>query len=108
MEARLFKLQRGSALILAVLVPLHLGLLVYAVDQGITAEAILGRTRGSLFWGASYALFVMAVALHAPIGLRSILRESFGWRGRGLEVAMLLVGLLLAALGLRAVAAVVL
>jgi fumarate reductase subunit C len=53
-----------------------------------------------------YGLFVIAVAIHAPIGLRSILREWTPWRGRSLDVALALFAVLLLALGFRAVFAV--
>ena len=33
-------------------------------------------------------LFVLAVAVHAPIGLRNVLREWTPWRGRTLDVAL--------------------
>lgn len=107
-EARLFLLQRASALVLAPLVLVHLGLVIYAVRGGLDAAEILGRTRGSLAWALFYGLFVVAAAVHAPIGLRNILREWTGWRGASLDWAMAAFGMLLLALGLRAVAAVAL
>lgn len=107
LEARLYLLQRASAMLLAPLVLVHLGLILYAIDGGLSAEEILGRTRGNLFWAAFYALFVLAAALHAPIGLRNILREWTPWRGRAVDVASASFGLLLLLLGLRAVWAVI-
>jgi fumarate reductase subunit C len=106
-ETRLYLLQRASAMLLAPLVLVHLGLIVYAVEGGLSAAEILARTRGNLFWAGFYGLFVVAVALHAPIGLRSILSEWTPWRGRGLDLAMAAFAALLLALGLRAVVAVV-
>ncbi len=108
MDARLSLLQRLSALILAPLVLVHLGLIVTAVGDSLGAAEILARTRGSFLWGGFYGLFVIAVAIHGPIGLRTILGELTPWRGRGLDLAMVLFALLLLGLGLRAVAAVVL
>ena len=105
-EAWLFAAQRVSAMVLAPLVLLHLGVILHAVRGGLSAEEILARTEGSLFWGATYVLFVLAAAVHAPIGLRAVLREWVRWRGAGLDIAMALFGLVLLALGLRAVAAV--
>jgi fumarate reductase subunit C len=49
---------------------------------------------------------VVAASIHAPIGLRNILREWANWRGRSLDVAMVAFSLLLLALGLRAAFAV--
>lgn len=100
--------QRLSALVLAPLVLVHLGLILYAVQGGLSAEEILARTRGSLFWLIFYGLFVLAAALHASIGLRNIVAEMTRWRGTTLSLAMGLFGLGLVALGLRAVAAVTL
>ena len=74
--------------------------------NGLSAAEILGRTRGSAAWAGFYALFVAAVAVHAPIGLRNIFSETLGWRGRSLDVTVLAIGLLLALWGLRAVWAV--
>ena len=94
-------------MILAVCVLVHLVTIIYAVRSGLTAAEILARTSGSAFWAAFYALFVAAVAVHGPIGLRNVLAEMFRWRGRSLEIAVLAVGLVLAAFGWRAVYAVV-
>lgn len=107
MEALLFALQRLSALVLAPLVLLHLGLILYAVEGGLSAAEILARTEGSIAWALFYGLFVLAAAVHAPIGLRNILGEWSAWRGRGLDFATVAFGLLLLLVGLRAVWAVV-
>ena len=72
----------------------------------MSATEILGRTRGSLGWASFYAVFVLAVAIHAPIGLRTVGMEWLGWRGRSFDIAVIAIGLTLAALGLRAVWAV--
>ena len=106
-EARLYLLQRGSAIILAPLVLIHLGLILYAIGDGLSAAEILERTRGSLGWAAFYGLFVLAVAVHAPIGLRNLAREWLAWRGRSVDAAALAFGLVLLALGLRGVWAVI-
>ena len=106
-ETRLYLLQRMSAMLLAPLVLVHLGLVIYAVEGGLSAAEILARTRGSAFWAVFYGLFVLAAALHAPIGLRNILCEWTPWRGRSLDLAMAVFAAVLLGLGLRAVAAVV-
>lgn len=105
-QVLLWGAQRASAAILAVCVLVHLVTIIYAVRSGLTAAEILARTSGSVFWTAFYALFVAAVAVHAPIGLRNVLAE-LGWRGRSLGVAMLALALILALYGWRAVYAVV-
>lgn len=106
MEARLFVVQRLSALLLAPLVLVHLALILYAVRGGLSAAEILARTGGSIAWALFYGVFVLAAAVHAPIGIRNVLKEWTPWRGRSLDLAMLLLALALMAAGLRAVWAV--
>ena len=106
-EAVLYAAQRLSAMVLAPLVLVHLGLILYAVGDGLTAQEILARTRGNLGWGLFYSAFVIAAAVHAPLGLRTILREWFALRGGLTDIWLGLFAILLAGLGLRAVAAVV-
>jgi len=98
--------QRASAAILAACVAVHLVTMVYAVRGGLTAAEILGRTRGSSAWFAFYAVFVAAVSVHAPIGLRAVISEWLRWRGRSLDVLLAALGLLLLWMGLRAALAV--
>jgi fumarate reductase subunit C len=105
-QVLLWTAQRASAAVLAVCVVIHLVTVIYAVRNGLSAAEILGRTRGSLAWAGFYALFVAAVAVHAPIGLRSVLAETFDWRGRSLEVTVIALGIALALAGFRAVYAV--
>jgi len=105
-QVLLWTAQRASAAILAVCVVVHLATVIYAVRNGLSAEEILGRTRGSYAWAGFYAIFVAAVVVHAPIGLRTILSETFDWRGRSLDIAMMATALTLAMWGLRAVYAV--
>ena len=88
---------------LAVCVTVHLFTIVYAVRGGLTAAEIFARTRGSVGWLAFYTVFVLAVAIHAPIGLRPVLTEWMGWRGRSRDAAMLALAVLLAWMGMRAV-----
>jgi fumarate reductase subunit C len=105
-QVLLWAAQRASAAVLAVCALLHLVVVIYAVRNGLSAAEILGRTRGNYAWAGFYAIFVAAVAVHAPIGLRSFLAETFNWRGAGLEITILATGLALALWGFRAVYAV--
>ena len=102
-ETRLWIAQRASAAVLALCVIVHLVTLIYAVRGGLTGAEILERTRGSGAWFAFYSVFVLAVTVHAPIGLRAVLGEWLGWRGRSRDVALLLFAMLLAWMGMRAV-----
>ena len=84
-------------------VVVHLITIVYAVRGGLTAVEILSRTRGSAGWLAFYSIFVLAVAVHAPIGLRPVMTEWLGWRGRSRDWWALLFGVVLAWMGMRAI-----
>jgi fumarate reductase subunit C len=106
MSPALYLAQRGTAFVLAFAVTVHLATVIYAVRGGLTAGDILARTHGNGWFLAFYLLFVLAAAIHAPIGLRSVLREWAKWRGRSLDLAMLAFSALLLAFGLRAAFAV--
>jgi fumarate reductase subunit C len=106
MDARLFALQRLTAMVMAPFVLVHVGLVIYAVRGGLTAGEILSRTEGNWFWIVFYGLFVVSVSVHVPIGVRNILIEWLQL-GRGAASAVgLAFGLGLLILGVRAVAAV--
>lgn len=106
MEFRLYMLQRLTALVMVPFVLMHLGIMIYAVRGGLSAAEILGRTQGSLAWFLFYGLFVVAVSIHAALGLRAILTEWAGLRGGLREALSLVIGICLFALGARAVWAV--
>ena len=106
-ETGLWLAQRASAAVLALCVLVHLVTMIVAVNGGLTAAEILGRTRGNVAWGAFYAIFVGAVSIHAPIGLRTIGSEWLQWRGRGVDALWVAVGVALFAFGIRAIVAVV-
>jgi fumarate reductase subunit C len=95
--------QRTSAMVLALCVLVHLVTIVYAVRGGLTGAEIFARTKGNTGWFFFYAVFVLAVAVHAPIGLRPVLTEWFGWRGRSRDAFAILFSACLAWMGMRAV-----
>ena len=101
-QTMLWLAQRASAAVLGVCVLVHLATIVYAVRGGLSAEEILGRTRGNHAWLAFYGVFVLAAAVHAPIGLRAIAIEWLGWRGRSRDAALILFSAALLWAGLRA------
>ncbi len=105
-ELFLWAVQRVTAAFLAVFVLVHLATIVYAVRGGLTAAEILARTHSSLAIPLFYALFVVAASIHGAIGLRTIAAEWLQWRGRSADAVVLLVGLALLGLGMRAVWAV--
>lgn len=102
-QAFLWTAQRLSAAVLGLCVLVHLGTMIYAVRGGLTAAEILERTRGSALWLAFYSIFVLAIVVHVPIGLRAVLGEWFRWRGPSREAALLFLGMFLAYAGMRAV-----
>jgi len=106
-QARRWYWQRVSAAVLAVCVVVHLAVMIYAVRGGLSAEAILGRTRGNWGFGAFYTIFVVACAVHVPVGLGNIAQEWWGMREHTAVWLARAFGVLLLVAGLRAVYAVV-
>jgi len=106
-EARLWVVQRATAVVLAFCVVVHLATIIYAVRGGLSAAEILSRTRGSIAWGTFYAVFVIAAAAHGSIGIRTIAIEWLRLGKPGAQRLMVAAALALALLGLRAVYAVV-
>ena len=106
-QARRWYWQRISAMVLAICVLVHLAVILYAVRGGLSAAEILGRTRGNWAFAAFYTVFVLASAVHVPVGIANIARE---WAGVGERAGVWLgraVALLVLVMGLRAVVAVV-
>ncbi len=106
LNLRLYMLQRISALLMAPLVLGHLAVMIYAIQGGLSAAEILGRTQGSALWFMFYGTFVIAAAIHGAIGLRAIAHEWGGLNGVLLDGFMWFTGLGLFAFGGRAVWAV--
>ena len=106
-EARLWYWQRVSAMVLALCVLVHLVTIVYAVRSGLSGEALLARTRGSVGFGLFYGVFLGACAVHVPIGLARIAEEWLGWPARVAALAARVFALLVVLLGLEAVHAMV-
>lgn len=107
-NVHLYMLQRLTALIMAPLVIGHIAVMIYAVQGGLSAAEILGRTQGSIGWFLFYGTFVVAVSIHAAIGLRTVLYELIGLSGRPLTIISWTICLFLLGLGGRAVLAVTL
>ena len=108
MNVRLYLWQRLTAALMLPLLLVHLAVIFYAMRKGFSAADILARTRGSIAWAAFYGVFVVAAAVHAPIGLRTVLAEWTSLGPRWRDLVAIAFGFLLVVLGLRAVAAVVL
>ena len=106
LDLRLYMAQRLSALLMAPLVIGHIAVMIYAVQGGLCAGEILSRTRGSLFWTIFYGGFVVAVSVHAAIGLRTIISEWTTLRGTLLNTLSWAIFGFLLVMGGRAVLAV--
>lgn len=102
----LYMAQRLSAMAMAPLVLGHLAVMVYAIQGGLSTAEILGRTQGSIWWFLFYGGFVIAVSIHAAIGLRVIVHEVTRLRGPWLEIFTYGTGIALLFMGARAVSAV--
>ena len=94
--------QRASAAVLALAVTVHLATIVLAVRGGLDAAEIVARLEGHAGWLAFYLVFVAAAAVHAPLGLRSVLREWTPLAPRAIDAACSAAGLALLFLGARA------
>jgi fumarate reductase subunit C len=105
-EARWWAWQRASAAVLALCVLGHLAVMIHAVQGGLSAAEILGRTRGHWGFAGFYGVFVLACAVHVPLGLVNIAREWWGWPALAARWAAAAFALLLLVLGGRAVFAV--
>ena len=103
LQTFLWVAQRASAAVLGFCVLVHLATMIYAVRGGLSAAEILARTQGSVAWFAFYALFVLAIVVHVPIGLRAVLGEWLGWRGASREAALAVLAVFLAFFGMKAV-----
>lgn len=108
LTTRLYMLQRITALIMAPLVLGHLAVMIYAVQGGLDAAEILDRTQGSILWMLFYGSFVVAVSIHAAIGVRVVLFETLGLKKQILAPLTWGICVVLLLLGLRAVYAVTL
>ncbi len=74
-QTRLWLAQRISAFVLAAAVTVHLAGIVTAVRGGISAAEIVDRVGGNGVLALFYGVFVIDCAVHAPIGLRTVLSE---------------------------------
>lgn len=106
LDVRLYMAQRLTALIMAPMVLLHIGVMIYAARGGLSTAEILGRTQGSIWWMVFYGIFVAAVSVHAAIGLRVILFETLKVKDAPLSAFTWVVFLVLLYMGASAVYAV--
>ena len=100
-EARLWLAQRVSAMVLALCIVVHLATIIMAVQGGLSAAEIVGRVGGSEVWLVFYGVFVLAITVHAPIGLRAILNEVTKLSMGRINLLCFLAAVMLGYLGLK-------
>ncbi|MAF96494.1 MAG: succinate dehydrogenase [Rhodospirillaceae bacterium] len=103
LQTWLWLAQRISALVLAVAVAVHLINIIAAVQGGLTAAEIVARVGGNGAWAAFYGVFAAAAAVHAPIGVRTVLREMTPLPNFSVNALSALFGIGLLIMGLDAV-----
>jgi len=102
-ETRLWLAQRAAGAVLGLCVIVHLATMVIAVQGGLTAAEINARVTSSGLWFVFYALFVLAAAVHAPIGLRTVLGEMTALSKGRIDLLSFLFAAFLLVAGLRVV-----
>lgn len=106
LDMRLYMAQRLSAMAMGPFVLVHIAVMIYAIQGGLSASEILSRTQGSAFWFLFYGLFVVAAGIHGAIGLRVIAHEMLGLKGWSLGAITWGFGIGVIYMGARAVMAV--
>lgn len=102
-ETKLWVWQRASAAALGLCVIVHLILIIIAVQGGLSAGEIISRVSGNVAWLMFYSVFVIAVAVHAPIGVRTILNEMTGLKTSQTYLVMAVLCLVILSMGFRTV-----
>ena len=102
-ETKLWVWQRASAAVLGLCVIVHLILIIIAVQGGLSASEIISRVSGNIAWLMFYSVFVIAVAIHAPIGVRTILNEMTGLKTSQTHLVMAVLCLVILSMGFRTV-----
>jgi len=102
-QAKAWYWQRISAMVLALFVIVHLVIMIIAIRDGLTAAEIFSRTKGNLAFGIFYALFVLACAVHVPIGIAKISEEWLGLSAAASSLLAKALALIIVVLGLTAV-----
>ena len=98
-ETKLWVWQRASAAVLGLCVIVHLILIIIAVQGGLSASEIISRVSGNIAWLMFYSVFVIAVAIHAPIGVRTILNEMTGLKTSQTHLVMAVLCLVILSMG---------
>jgi fumarate reductase subunit C len=106
-ETTLWLIQRLGAMVLAITVTVHIGSIILAMRGGLSAHEIITRVQGNMVWFAFYLVFIIAVAVHGPLGLRTVLREMTPLPAPVINMLMAAFAVLLAGMGWRAASGLV-
>ena len=101
MDTILWLAQRIRAMGLAVAIIVHIITMIIAMQGGLSTSEIADRLGGNLYWLVFYAVFVTAVSIHAPIGLRAVLLEITSLPASRIDLLTMLFGLFVFVLGIR-------
>jgi len=102
-ETWLWLAQRISAAVLAVCIAVHIATMIIAMQGGLSTAEIAGRVAGNPVWLAFYGVFLGAVTVHAPIGIRTVLLETTSLSENRVRLLTMLMGLFVAVLGVRTI-----
>lgn len=102
----LFVAQRLTGALLAALLLVHLGTIIFAVQGELTVAEIVGRVQGNTFWIIFYGVFIAAAIVHSMIGLRNVLTEMSNIHRRIIDLTVLLYVVLSIFLGFEALQAI--
>ena len=102
----LFVAQRLTGVLLAALLLVHLGTIIFAVQGQLTVAEIVGRVRGNTFWIFFYGAFIITAIIHSMIGLRNVLTEMSNIHRRIIDLTVLLYVVLSIFLGFEALQAI--
>ncbi len=72
LQAKLWYYQRISAMVLTLCVAIHLIIIYYAIQDGLSAGEILARTRGNLAFALFYEIFVLACNIQSGFLIRAL------------------------------------
>lgn len=89
-------------MVLALAVVVHLVTMILAVRGGLSAAEIAARLSGNGAWLAFYLVFVLAAAVHAPLGVRTVLAETTSLAPRVVDAIAALFAVVLAVVGATA------
>jgi len=102
-ETWLWLAQRTSAIVLAVCIAVHLTTMIIAMQGGVSTAEIAGRVGGNPVWLVFYGIFLAAVSVHAPIGIRTVLQETTSLSAKRIGLLTMLLGLFVFVLGVRTI-----